>query len=181
MFCLNFVKMKIFLLYISVFLFLWSCEQAPKQNQNSPKWSKEQSTALSQSIAKEEEIAIKLYLKNRPDWKMTKTASGLRYWIYEQSDGELPNDGDIVKVAFEIRLLNDSLCYQTEKGENSKFMVNKSDVESGIMEGVKLMPEGSSAKFILPSHLGHGLLGDFDKIPPLEVLVFDLTLNAIQK
>ena len=173
--------MKLLYFNISFFFILLACQQEQKSIAEPQKWSKEQSTALSQSIAKEEEIAIKLYLKNRPNWEMTKTDSGLRYWIYEETDGEIPQDGDVVKVAFEIRLLNDSLCYQTEKGETSKFMVNKSDVESGVMEGVKLMPEGSSAKFILPSHLGHGLLGDFDKIPPLEVLVFDLTLKAIQR
>lgn len=172
--------MKLSIAFISLFFFLLACEEEKNDNPI-PKWSKEQSTSLSQNIAKEEEFAIKLYLKNRPDWEMTQTDSGLRYWIYDETDGNLPEDGDVVKVTFEIKLMNDSLCYQTEKGETSKFMVNKSDVESGVMEGIKLMPEGSSAKFILPSHLGHGLLGDFDKIPPLEVLIFDLTLKAIQK
>jgi len=41
------------------------------------------------------------------------------------------------------------------------------------------MRVGDKAKFIVPSHLGHGLSGDFEKIPPLTTLVIDLELVAL--
>jgi hypothetical protein len=43
------------------------------------------------------------------------------------------------------------------------------------------MSEGDKAKFIIPSHLGHGLLGDFRKIPPLQVLVINIEIVKITK
>ncbi len=42
------------------------------------------------------------------------------------------------------------------------------------------MTIGDRAKLIVPSHIGHGLVGDMDKIPPLNTLVIDIYLIGIQ-
>jgi FKBP-type peptidyl-prolyl cis-trans isomerase len=42
------------------------------------------------------------------------------------------------------------------------------------------MRKGEKAKFILPSHLAHGLVGDLQKIPPLSILVLDVELIDLQ-
>ena len=44
-----------------------------------------------------------------------------------------------------------------------------------------MMREGDKAKLIVPSHLAHGLVGDFDKIPPLTPIVVDIQLYKIVK
>jgi FKBP-type peptidyl-prolyl cis-trans isomerase len=143
-------------------------------------WSSEHSTQFGETITKEEDVAIKLFLKQRKDWNITSTGTGLRYWIYEKSDGKLAQEGDIVKVEFKVKLLDGTLCYQTDKDEYSVFKVDKSDVETGVQEGIKYMREGEKAKLIIPSHLGHGLIGDLDKIPPMQVLLVDLFLKEIE-
>jgi FKBP-type peptidyl-prolyl cis-trans isomerase len=42
------------------------------------------------------------------------------------------------------------------------------------------MHVGDKAKFILPSHLAHGIMGDNDKIPPLTPVVYNIELLSIQ-
>ena len=59
--------------------------------------------------------------------------------------------------------------------------MGKGGVESGLEMAVLLMKDGQKGKFILPPHLGHGLIGDNDKIPPLAILVFDIELLAVIK
>jgi FKBP-type peptidyl-prolyl cis-trans isomerase len=53
-------------------------------------------------------------------------------------------------------------------------------VESGLEEGILLLREGDKAKFILPPHLAHGLLGDDNKIPARSIIVYDLELLSLE-
>jgi FKBP-type peptidyl-prolyl cis-trans isomerase len=57
--------------------------------------------------------------------------------------------------------------------------LGRSDVPSGLQEGVKLMRIMDKARFILPSYLGGGLLGQ-DFIPPQAVLIIDAVLLNIE-
>jgi FKBP-type peptidyl-prolyl cis-trans isomerase len=80
-----------------------------------------------------------------------------------------------------INLLDGKICYKTDTLEVDQFLVDRSQVESGIQEGIKLMKEGEKAVFILPSNLAHGLLGDFEKIPPMSPIVVNLELIKVIK
>jgi FKBP-type peptidyl-prolyl cis-trans isomerase len=91
----------------------------------------------------------------------------------------LAQSGLTAKVRFKITLLTGEVCYQTEGNEVESFKIDKSDIESGVQEGIKKMHVGDKAKLIIPSHLGHGLVGDFDKIPPLTTIVVDLELISL--
>lgn len=166
--------------YIVVIAVLFSCEEKKQVDVKPINWSKDKSTDLAKDLAFEEQINIQLYLKRRPQWKMTSTGTGLQYWIYDDVDGPTAKEGDIVEVTFEVKLLDDSLCYKTEAFEVSSFKVDKSDIESGIQEGIKFLSKGDKAKFIIPSHLGHGLLGDMNKIPPLQALIVDIEVVDIK-
>lgn len=170
--------MKKLIFYI-VSVFLISSCQEQKEDDHQREWTNEESIFVNQQFTKEEEIDIKLFLKRRPDWLIKETGSGLRYWIYEDRKGDPAKEGDIVDVRFEVKMLDDSLIYKSEENEVSSFKVDKSNVETGVQEGIKYLSEGDKAKFIIPSHLGHGLLGDFEKIPPLQVLVVDIELLKI--
>ena len=170
---------KKIILISSFFGLLISCEQKPEEQPKEPEWSVEHSTTMNEQFTREDEINIRLYLTRRENWEVKSTGSGLRYWIYEDVEGPTAQTGDRVDVKFEVRMLNDSLLYKTEGNEVSTFKVDRSDIETGVMEGIKYLSEGDKAKLIIPSHIGHGLLGDFKKIPPLQVLVIDLELVKI--
>lgn len=160
-------------------LTLFSCSNNEKEKVITPHWTQEKSTEINKRFMEEEEMRIRLYLNQRKNWKITKTGTGLRYWIYEKHDGPTAKEGDQVQVKFNITLLDGTDVYKTGDDDLSSFKVDHADIESGVMEGVKYLSEGDKAKLILPSHIGHGLLGDFHKIPPLEVLVIDIQLVKI--
>jgi FKBP-type peptidyl-prolyl cis-trans isomerase len=52
-------------------------------------------------------------------------------------------------------------------------------VESGLEEGILLLQEGDKARFIMPPHLAHGLIGDRDKIPARATIIYDLELVSL--
>ncbi len=133
-------------------------------------------------FAAEEDAEIEIFLETHPDWKMTQTGTGLRYMVYQKSEEvDSANVGDLVLVEFEISLLDGTICYTSEETGAEEFVVEKTDVESGLHEGIKFMCVGDRAKFILPSHMAHGLIGDEENIPPLTPVIYDISLLKIQK
>ena len=113
-------------------------------------------------------------------WPMKASGTGLRYWIYEDVAGTPAEKGQVVDVAFELSLLDGTLINSTEEEETRSFKIEGSNVETGLHEAIQMMSEGDKAKFILPSHLAHGLIGDQDKIPPKSSILYDVNLIRIR-
>lgn len=137
-------------------------------------WTKQQSTNLGKELAIEQELDIKIFLEGHKDWNMVTTGSGLRYEILEHGEGDSIRAGDRAEIEYEIRQLDGTLCTKTESDEYEEFDVDKSEIESGIQEGIKYLCVGDRARFIMPSHLAHGLVGDMNKIPPLTILLVEI-------
>ena len=116
----------------------------------------------------------------RYGWKMSKTGTGLRYLIFKKGNGSKGQRGKVAFIRFTSRLLNGDLCYSSDKDGLKEFKIGYGGVESGMEEGILLMHVGDRAKFILPSHLAFGLLGDQNKIPQHAVLVYDIELVKIK-
>jgi len=168
------------LLTCIIFFSLLSCKEEPKLIIKKPQWSSAHSVSYHQEINEREQIKIALFLEQHPELLMTKTETGLRYMIYKTNanlDKALP--GQRVKVALIIKLLDGTTCYTTTE-DPEEFTVDKTDIESGLNEAVKLMSTGNKAKLILPSHLALGLVGDQDQIPPLAILYIDMELLEIK-
>ncbi|PCH88015.1 MAG: hypothetical protein COB88_04700 [Flavobacteriales bacterium] len=120
------------------------------------------------------------YIKRR-NWRMTETRSGLRYTIYEKNDNGLkPDSGQVAVINYEISLTDGTICYSSDSTGTKGFVIGKGEIEKGIDEGILLMNQGDKAKFILPSHLGYGLLGDAVMIPSHAILVYDVSLIEIR-
>jgi FKBP-type peptidyl-prolyl cis-trans isomerase len=79
-----------------------------------------------------------------------------------------------------VRLIDGSEIYSSDQSGNKEFVIGRGGVESGLEEGILLMRQGDRAKFIIPSHLGFGLLGDQDKVPPKSTLIYDLELLELK-
>ena len=162
---------------------LTSCGEEVVEKKPEVDWTKENSTNLNKELAIQEEIDIKLFLEMHKDWKMVETGSGLQIYIYEKGDVDTthsPRPGNIVEIEYEIKLLDGTLCDKTEDDEYVDLLVDRSDIESGVQEAIKLLKIDDRAKLIVPSHLGHGLMGDRNKIPPLTTLVIDIHLLEIK-
>ena len=160
---------------------LGSCSEETEGMQvQDPNWTQDESINMNTTFAQEEDEEIEDFLTHRPDWKMTKTGTGLRHFVYFNSEsGDSAKLGDQVLVEFTIELLDGTICYTSEKNGPEAFIVEKADIESGLHEGVQFMCKGDKAKFILPSHMAHGLIGDADMIPPLSPAIYDIHLLDI--
>lgn len=143
-------------------------------------WNKEKSIAMNKSIAQREKLNILMYLENRSSLKMNQTGSGLYYDVYKKTVGDSAKPGMVAGVQYLITFLNGDTCYYTPKNELVHFKIDKSEIESGVQEGVKHMRLGEKAIFIIPSHLAHGVTGDQNKIPPLTPIVVDIELVTLK-
>jgi FKBP-type peptidyl-prolyl cis-trans isomerase len=163
-----------------LFLILLSCSSNVEPVKEID-WSKEKSMELNKTIAEEEKIAIKLFLAQHSDWKLTSTGTGLQYYIYETNDGQPIKVGSVIDVKYKVTQLDGTVCYETGEDEVLEVEVDHSQVETGLQEGLKKMKVGDKAKMIIPSHLAHGITGDLNKIPPLTPLIIDIQVTELIK
>lgn len=126
-----------------------------------------------------EDLQIKGFIERRA-WPVIETGSGLRYYVYEQGTGPTAVAGKKALVHYTISLINGNECYSTLKEGPHWFVIDMDHVESGLHEGIKFLRVGDKAKIIIPSHLGHGLIGDQNKIPPLSTIIYDIQLLALK-
>src|SRR5687767_2324581 len=101
---------------ISLFINLISCSEQEKEPVKID-WNKEKSTEMNKELAIQNEIEIKLFLEQHPSWKMTKTGSGLQFFIYEEGSGEKAQVGQSAQVETEVTLLDGTECYKTKDDE----------------------------------------------------------------
>lgn len=167
--------------FFSVILLLAACGENEPEKTPEINWDQEKSTKMNKELAIEEQLQIKLFLEHHKDWKVEKTGSGLQYYIYKNGIGDKAAEGLIAQVEMKVSLLDGTECYKTNSDEYEEFLIDRSEIESGVQEGIKKMRIGDKAKLIIPSHLAHGLIGDMNKIPPLTTIVVDIHLIGLVK
>ncbi|NJK87556.1 MAG: peptidylprolyl isomerase [Bacteroidales bacterium] len=118
---------------------------------------------------------IKAYVKRR-GWEMIETKTGLWYSIYEKGEGKLAEKGMVATLVYSVELLDGTPCYHSDKDGLKQFKISEGGVESGLEEGILLLREGDKARFIMPPHLAHGLIGDENCIPARATIVYEVTL-----
>ncbi len=117
----------------------------------------------------------------RHQWKMEKTATGLRFHIFPAGKGQKAVKGKMVAISYSVSLLNGQEVYSSVSGEPRVFVLGLGRAESGVEEGILMMRKGDRAKFIVPSHLAFGLLGDLNNIPVRAALVYEIELLKISE
>jgi len=116
----------------------------------------------------------------RYGWQMQETGSGLWYQIYESGTGKMAESGNVAAINYTIHLLTGDLIYSSEEEELREFRIGRGGVETGLEEGILLMREGDKARFIMPSHLAHGLPGDGVKIPARAAIIYNVELIKLK-
>ncbi|MDQ3110183.1 MAG: FKBP-type peptidyl-prolyl cis-trans isomerase [Bacteroidota bacterium] len=171
------MKIYFFLLF-SILLFSCEPKEKPKKQQYTTQQVKDLSVQMNMWDEKRQNDEINQYIKVH-GWTMEITPSGLRHMMIRPGKGPLAKNGQTAKVVYKIFLLDGSVCYSSEKDGLKEFLIGKDYVESGLHEGLQLMHVGDKMRFILPSHLAHGLTGDQSKIPPLSSVVYEIELLAL--
>jgi FKBP-type peptidyl-prolyl cis-trans isomerase FkpA len=177
--------MRFNFIFLLVFLGLNSCSE---QEARAPITSSKSNGLLStisvlKEINKAEETKIKNYIKKDSLHSYISSPNGFwyRYIVKNDSDTVFPVKGDIVQVSYDLLDLNDQIIYSKETNGIKEYVVDKEDFIRGLQAGIKLMKEGESMKFIIPSFNAFGVLGDEKKIGMNTSIISRITLININK
>lgn len=125
-------------------------------------------------ITKDREL-ISSYCE-RKDIKAVESPTGLWYSVVTPGNGPKVKDGDIITFEYECSLLDGTLCYSSAGSDPMITRVGYSTIESGLLEGLKMMNRGAEYIFIIPPYLAHGVPGDGDRIPGRSVIVYRIKI-----
>jgi FKBP-type peptidyl-prolyl cis-trans isomerase len=162
--------------------FMTGCEEPSKTSDNDTYTIKELKEPLIKTnkyLTRSEKEDIDDFV-NRYKWEMKSSGTGLQFMVENKISKKNAVYGNYVKAKYKIQLLNGEIVYDSEKDGYLEFQVGKGGVPSGIEEGILLIGLHDKAKFILPSHLAYGLLGDSKKIPPRSVLIYEIEIIDLQ-
>lgn len=170
--------MKLFLVLI-LMLSIYSCTEDTSTEKEIPLSEiKEQLIDVNKQATDVESTQIDGYVK-RHKLDVVKTETGLRYKIYKNEEGDNIIEGQSAVVEYKVSLIDGTECYNTNDTAEI-FVVGKDNVESGLHEGISYMSKGDKAIIIIPSHLAHGLAGDFNKIPIRSTIIYDIELIDVK-
>jgi len=112
---------------------------------------------------------------------MEKTSSGLYFLINKKGNNKKPSKGDNVSVHYKGMLLDGTVFDSSyQRNQPIEFLIGVGQVIRGWDEGISLISEGASAKFVIPSNLAYGSQGAGVVIPPDSILVFEVELIKIK-
>lgn len=104
--------------------------------------------------------------------------SGLQYEVVTAGSGATPKASDQVKVHYHGMLIDGTVFDSSvNRGEPATFGVTQ--VISGWVEALQLMPVGSKWNLFIPSNLAYGAQGAGQQIGPHTTLVFEVELLEI--
>ncbi len=131
------------------------------------------STTMEPTTAKEKGEAFLVANAKLPG--VVVLPSGLQYKILTTGTGPKPSPSQTVKVNYEGTLIDGTIFDSSYKrGEPIEFGVTQ--VIPGWVEGLQLMPVGSTWMFYIPSDLAYGQYGAGGAIGPDETLIFKVEL-----
>jgi len=104
--------------------------------------------------------------------------SGLQYEVITAGTGVTPTASDSVTVHYHGSLIDGTVFDSSvNRGEPATFGVTQ--VISGWVEALQLMPVGSKWKLYIPSDLAYGAQGAGQAIAPHSALIFEVELLGI--
>lgn len=124
---------------------------------------------------------------NYPDYGKTSNdtislPSGLKYIVYESTDGIKPQPHDSVVVKYVGRFMNGKVFDASyDRNDTLVFEVAAQKVIKGLDEGLLLVHKGEKVRFIIPYQLAYGEKGREPIIPAKSDLIFDVYLQDVIK
>jgi FKBP-type peptidyl-prolyl cis-trans isomerase len=168
---------RIILFLFSILVLQVSCKNREPENKTQPN-QQEALMRINKYLVKKDADAIKGYI-SRHGWNMHETKAGLWYEITAHGNGAKAETGKTATLEYKVWLLNGKLCYSSDSLGNKSFPIGKGGVEPGLELGILMLREGDKARFIMPPHLAHGLIGDEDKIPARASIIYEVHLLKI--
>jgi FKBP-type peptidyl-prolyl cis-trans isomerase FkpA len=156
--------------------FLGGCQQQQPAKQ---RVTQDALIEANRNLVGRDAAAIKAYVEQNK-LNFTETKTGMWYSIEDEGKGDKIKKGDVVRLAYTLTLLDGTLCYSSKKDGPKEFLVGQGGVESGLEEAVLMLRKSAKAKFIMPPHLAHGLVGDDNKIPARSTIIYDVEVLNVK-
>lgn len=117
-------------------------------------------------------------IKNKINYGVRTTQSGLQYKILKEGIGKMPKAESKVLVNYEGRLVNGKI-FDSSYESGRTFAVRVNNVIPGWTEALKMMKEGSKWELYVPAELAYGEHTGHGKVPMNSTLIFDIELVKI--
>lgn len=115
----------------------------------------------------------------RKQLRMEMSPTGLWFQVINEGAGNNISGNDIVTFEYRCDLLDGTEIYSSDESGPKRVRIGQTDIERGLDEGLRKLRSGGEAKFIIPSYLAHGLIGDGNRIPSRAILVYDVKILSI--
>jgi FKBP-type peptidyl-prolyl cis-trans isomerase FkpA len=156
--------------------FLISCSNSSERKTLHNKPGKEELANINKYLIQKDREKIQNYIE-RKKLPMKESSSGLWYYIIKEGSGKLIGQNDRISFDYECSLLDGTVCYKSSELGPKECIIGKSELESGLVEGLRLLRPGGEAVFILPPFLAFGLPGDGKSIPSRSVIVYNIKVR----
>ena len=130
---------------------------------------------LNKFLVQKDRERIKNYIE-RKNLKMIESPTGLWYEIIKEGKGNNFKDYDKVVMDYECSLLDGTKCYSSSDLGSKKIIIGRTEIETGLNEGLRLLKPGAQAIFIIPPFLAYGFVGDRKMIPSRAVIVYNVNI-----
>ena len=122
-----------------------------------------------------EENIFKEIIKNSKK-KFYYSNAGFWFSYINKTNRNKPIEGDRVIFSYEIYDIYGNIIYNKNFLQDVNYIIDKDDILPALREGVKVLGEGETAKFLFPSFLCYGYIGDFNKIGINQPLIIIINL-----
>ncbi|WP_350290881.1 gliding motility-associated peptidyl-prolyl isomerase GldI [uncultured Croceitalea sp.] len=159
-----------YLNFILILLLFAGCE-GPKPRKpvqvKSKSFYKESIERSKKLLAQEQEL-IQNIIKNDSTREYFDSPYGFSYFYEvenQSSTYQLKTDDEVV-LTYTMMTMNNDTLYTAEEIGVVQHAIDKSQLFSGLRNGIKLMKQFDKVTFLFPSSQGYGYKGDGNKIKP---------------
>ena len=111
--------------------------------------------------------------------KAEKMLEGIFYTINTEGVGEVPRQGEFVKIRYVGKMLNGKTFDQSPVDEPYVFQLGNGQVIAGWNKAFQKLKIGTKATLYIPAYLAYGSMGIGTVIPPNSPLVYEVELVEI--
>ncbi len=106
--------------------------------------------------------------------------NGVNYIIMQEGEGAFPGANDTI-VINAVGVFPDGTLFESTLQTGKPIRTTMADLIPGLKSAMQFMREGSKWRIFIPSALGYGPAGLQNIIPPNMALIFEITLEEVQK
>ena len=123
-------------------------------------------------------LSIEGFLSNK-NLRAEKTREGIFYSMITEGAGQLPRQGEFVKIRYVGKLLSGKIFDESPKDEPYVFQLGNGQVIEGWNKAIQKLKIGTKATLYIPAYLAYGSIGIGTAIPPNSPLIYDIELVEV--